>query len=70
MDTKSEPTWLELQSALPLNEVQQITGLSRDSITRHHRDKIVQLSPRRCGMKLRDVLAIVNARRNTEPTAA
>jgi hypothetical protein len=65
MDTeKSErpPTWLELERALPLPEVQELTGLSRDSLTRHHRDKIVQLTPRRCGMKLRDVLTIVNGK--------
>ena len=44
--------------ALP--EVERLTSLSRDSLTRHHKDKIVALSPRRRGMKLRDALAIAN----------
>ena len=38
--------------------VEKFTGLSRDSLQRHHRDKIVHLSPRRVGMTLRSALAI------------
>ena len=54
------PTWLELESVRPLPEVEKITSLSSDSLSRHHRDKIVNLSPQRRGMKLRDALAIAN----------
>jgi hypothetical protein len=54
------PTWLELERILPIPKVEEITSLSHDSLERHHKDKIVNLSPRRRGMKLRDVLAIVN----------
>ena len=54
------PTWLELERVLPLLEVEKITSLSSDSLSRHHKDKIVNLSPRRVGMKLRDALAIAN----------
>jgi hypothetical protein len=54
------PTWLELERVLELPEVEEITSLSADSIKRHHRDKLVNLSPRRLGMKLRNVLAIAN----------
>jgi hypothetical protein len=53
------PTWLELERVLPMTEVEEITSLSGDSINRHHKEKIVDLSPRRRGMKLKDVLAIV-----------
>jgi hypothetical protein len=52
------PTWLELERVLELPEVKEITTLSIDSIKRHHRDKVVNLSPRRLGMKLKDALAI------------
>jgi hypothetical protein len=56
------PTWLELESVLPLPEVEEITSLSEDSIKRHHRDKLVNLSPRRVGMKLRHALAIAGGK--------
>jgi hypothetical protein len=52
------PTWLELERVVPLPEVERITSLSHDSLKRHHKDKIVNLSPRRVGMKLRHALAI------------
>jgi hypothetical protein len=54
------PSWLELERVLPLEEVARITDLSRDTLRRHHADKIVKLSPRRCGMKLRNALSIAN----------
>jgi hypothetical protein len=60
-EVKSEhPTWLELESIIPLPKVEKITNLSRDGLQRHHPSKIVRLSPRRVGMKLRDALAIAN----------
>jgi hypothetical protein len=54
------PSWLELERVLPLPEVEKITSLSHDSLKRRHRNKIVRLSPRRVGMKLRDALAIAS----------
>jgi hypothetical protein len=54
------PTWLDLERVLPLPEVEKITSLSSDSLTRHHRDKIIELSPRRIGMKLKHALAIAS----------
>ena len=53
-----QPTWLELERVLSLPEVESITSLSVDSLNRHHKGKIVELSPRRRGMKLKDALAI------------
>ena len=52
------PRWLELERVLTIAEAEELTGLSRDSLTRHHREKIGELSPRRIGMKLKDALAI------------
>jgi hypothetical protein len=51
-------TALELERIIPLDEVERLTTLSEDSLRRHHSHLIRKLSPRRCGMKLRDVIAI------------
>jgi hypothetical protein len=59
-DSTEQPDWLALERVIPLLEVTEITSLSRDSLQRHHKDKIVDLSPRRRGMKMRHVLAITN----------
>jgi hypothetical protein len=56
------PTWLELERVVPLSEVEEITSLSHDSISRHHKDKIVALTPTRRGMRLKDVLAITRGK--------
>ena len=36
----------------------KLSGLSEDSLKRHHRGKIKQLSPRRLGMRVRDALML------------
>jgi hypothetical protein len=59
-DKTERPRWLELERVLPLTEIEEITSLSPDSVRRHHRDKLIHISPRRLGMKLKDVLAITN----------
>jgi hypothetical protein len=64
----SGPSWIELESMIPPDQVERITNLSWDSIKRHYRDKIVELSPKRRGMKLRNALII--AAGHNEPTAA
>jgi hypothetical protein len=50
------PEWIELQRVISLGEVSRRT--STDSRRRHYSDKIIALSPRRVGMRLRDALAI------------
>jgi hypothetical protein len=59
-EKSDQPTWLELERVLSMPEVEEITSLSVDSLNRHHKEKIVELSPRRRGMKLRNALAIAN----------
>jgi hypothetical protein len=54
------PSWLELESARPLAEVEDITSLSRDAIVHNYRHLLVRLTPARWGMKLRHALAIAN----------
>jgi hypothetical protein len=56
-----------LDRIIPLQEAQKLSGLSPDSWKRNHPEKIIKLSPRRVGIRLRDALmlgkAIEEARR-------
>ena len=54
-------SWLELNRIASLQEASRLSGLSRDSLRRHHADKIVKLSPRRSGMRVADSLTIQQA---------
>jgi hypothetical protein len=47
---------VRLDSLIPLKEAVKLSSLSRDSWLRHHRDKLVQLSPGRWGVRLRHAL--------------
>lgn len=61
--TITAPSWLELESVKPLKpDVEKITSLSSDTLKRHYPDRVVKLSPRREGMKLRDALAIASGK--------
>jgi hypothetical protein len=52
---------LELLRVAPMPESERLSGLSEDSLNRHHADKIVQLSPRRRGMRVIHALMIKGA---------
>ena len=59
----ARPSWLDLESIIPLQgtpSVESVTGLSMWTIHRCFPLLIVKLSPRRRGMKLRDALAIAS----------
>ena len=67
------PTWRELELILPLSpDVKTITNLSPDTLKRRYGRWVVQLSPRRQGMKYRHALAIANGTAEHEawPSAA
>jgi len=49
---------LELERIITLREAHEISGLSPDAWRDNHRDKIIQLSPRRQGIKLKHVLNV------------
>jgi hypothetical protein len=53
-----ELTPLQLESYVPLTRVSEITSLSVATIRRRFASKIVRLSERRSGMKLKHALAI------------
>lgn len=46
------PSWVELQQIISLQEAAHLMNVSIDTIERRYRDKIIQLSPRRRGMRL------------------
>jgi hypothetical protein len=50
--------WVELQRIVDLKEASRLSGLSVDGIKRHHSDKIIDLSPRRRGMRIADALLL------------
>ena len=54
------PSWIELESALGMPQVEKITGLSGDTIRRTYPEYVVKLSARRDGMQLKNALAIAN----------
>jgi hypothetical protein len=60
-ENQEGPSWRQLESVIPISpDVEEVTSLSKYTLKRHYSDKIVRLSPRRLGMKLRDALAIAN----------
>jgi len=57
-DNFNLPTKYELDRIISLQEAKRISSLSPDSWKRNHRDKIVELSPRRFGVRLGDALML------------
>jgi hypothetical protein len=49
---------LELARIVPIPEAVRLSSLSEQTLRRKYRDKWVQLSDRRFGMRLRDVLML------------
>jgi hypothetical protein len=56
------PPALELDRIISLQEAEKISSLSVDSWKRHHSDKVVELSPRRLGVRLRDALMLSHSK--------
>jgi hypothetical protein len=50
--------WLELQRIAPLSEASRLSGVSVDTLKRHHGDKIIKISDRRNGMRVKDALLL------------
>jgi hypothetical protein len=50
--------WLELQRIVSLQEAARLAGCSQDTLRRNHRDKIVKVSDRRQGMRIKDALML------------
>jgi hypothetical protein len=57
-DELPRPSATELQRIVPLTEAERLSGLSEDTLKRHHGDKIIRLSPRRLGMRVGHALQL------------
>jgi hypothetical protein len=49
---------IELARIAPLAEAARLSGLSEDSLRRNYRHKLIELGPRRLGMRVRDALML------------
>jgi hypothetical protein len=56
------PSWTkyELEAVKSLRQVEELTSLDRDTLTRVYSEYVIKLSPKRYGMKFRNVLKIMN----------
>lgn len=56
------PTWTkyELESVKSLPQIEELTSLDRDTLVRVYPEFLVRVSPKRLGMKFRNVLKIMN----------
>jgi hypothetical protein len=69
-ETDSTPTWTkyELESVKSLQQIEELTSLDRDTLIRVYPEYLIRVSPKRLGMKFRNVLKIMNG--EATPTAA
>lgn len=67
---KELPADLAYYRIVSISQASRISSLSIDTIRRRHGHLIRQLSPRRQGLRLRDVLAIGNPESIKDPVAA
>jgi hypothetical protein len=51
---------LELNRIIPITDAADLSSLSPDGWYRHHRDKLIKLSEKRYGVRLRDALFITS----------
>jgi hypothetical protein len=54
----AELTPIELERIVSLEEAARLGGVSTDTLRRNYPEKILQLSPKRRGMRLRDALRL------------
>ena len=58
------PAELALDRIITLQEAEEVSSLSPDSWKRHHPEKVVELSPGRLGLRLRDALMFGKAKKS------
>jgi hypothetical protein len=51
-------SFIELNRIIPISEAAELSSISPDGWYRHHRDKLIQLTAKRMGVRLRDALFI------------
>jgi hypothetical protein len=63
------PSWTkyELESIKSLRQVEELTSLDRDTLVRVYPEYLIKLSPKRYGMKFRNVLKIMDGNAAAAP---
>jgi hypothetical protein len=61
MSTEIALTQIELERIAPLAEAARLRGVSVETLLRTDRNRIIQLGPRRLGMRVKDALMLSNA---------
>jgi hypothetical protein len=51
---------LDLERIVPLPEAAKLSSVSEDTLKRRHRDKIIQISDRRLGMRVKHALMLAD----------
>lgn len=49
---------LEPMRVIPLSDVAKLLGITVPTLVKNHGDKIIQISPRRRGLRVRDIMVI------------
>jgi hypothetical protein len=62
-DYSTDLPLIERLRIIPLAEAVRLSGISADGLKRHYAEKIIKLSPRRCGVRLGDALMLGEAKR-------
>jgi hypothetical protein len=62
VDLNHPPSWTkyELESVKSLPQIEELTSLDRDTLVRVYPEYLIRVSPKRLGMKFRNVLKIMN----------
>jgi hypothetical protein len=66
-DLDHPPSWTkyELESVKSLPQIEELTSLDRDTLVRVYPEYLIRVSPKRLGMKFRNVLKIMNGAATT-----
>jgi hypothetical protein len=65
--SRDELSQLELMRIVPLSEASRLSGIGRWTLKRSYADKLIRLSERRYGMRLRDALMIGQGEADSAP---
>ena len=61
---------VELLRIAPIAECRRLSGLSAETLRRHHKDQILEIAPGRVGMRVIDALLVNRDRTRALPPAA
>jgi hypothetical protein len=57
-ESRDRPNWIELERVITLKEAAELKSISVDTLKRRYQHLIIELSPRRRGMKVKHALGL------------